>query len=358
MTEKTLADRIGDVPEPVPPRHPDVARWRPATAADIDTILALELAADRVDHPTYVTPRDEIEDIFESPFYDPPRDTLLGLDAQGRAVAIGVVFVHPSRDVHVNAYLMGRVHPDVRGRGIGRELMRWEHERMLQSLAGIDSTRDATIFVYAEETDTGARRLAERRGFVEERWFTTMVRDLALEIPDIVVDVGEPGDAGESGGAGEPASVDIALVPYDSSRKEATRAARNDAFRDHWGSLETPAERWAHFVDGPHLRADLSWLAVEGDRVVALALGSVNEDDWVAQGYSSVYIDLIGVTRDRRRRRLAPAVITALLRSARAAGLDKAVLDVDTESPTGANSLYGRLGFEPTERSVALVSHL
>ena len=91
--------------------------------------------------------------------------------------------------------------------------------------------------------------------------------------------------------------------------------------------------------------------------MVASASASVNEDDWEAQGYSSVYIDLIGVTRDQRGRRLAPAVITALLRSARAAGLDKAVLDVDTESPTGANSLYGRLGFEPTERMVALVAH-
>ena len=68
--------------------------------------------------------------------------------------------------------------------------------------------------------------------------------------------------------------ADITLVPYAADWKEATRLARNDAFRDHWGSLETPAERWSYFVDGPHLRPDLSWLAVEGDRVVALALGT------------------------------------------------------------------------------------
>ena len=31
------------------------------------------------------------------------------------------------------------------------------------------------------------------------------------------------------------------------------------------------------------------------------------------------------------------------------------VLDVDTESPTGANALYERLGFRPNEREVAYV---
>lgn len=346
MTETTLAERIGALSAPVPPSHVDVAIWRPATSDDIDLVHALVLAADRVDHPTFVTPRDEIEEIFEASSYDVPRDTLLGLDAAGTAVAFGLVFVHPSREERVNAYLLGRVAPSVRGRGIGRELMRWEHERALEVLAGIPAALPATILVYAEETDVAAQHLAERRGFTMERWFSTMVRDLALDIP--VIDIAP----------GATASDLPALVPYDASWKEATRIARNDAFRDHWGSLETPVERWAFFVDGPHLRPDLSWLAVEQDRVVALALGSVNEDDWEGQGYSSVYIDLIGVTRDRRGRRLAPAVITALLRTARDAGLEKAVLDVDTESPTGANSLYGRLGFEPTERSVALASHV
>ena len=351
MSERTLAQRIGTVSEPVAPSHPDVAVWRPATADDIDLIHVMLLAADHVDHPTWVTPRDEIEEIFEASSYDPPRDTMLGIGPDGAVVACGVAFLHPSRDVHVNAYLMGRVHPDARGRGIGRELMRWEHERALQALAELGTTLPATILVYAEEIDVPARHLAGRRGFVEERWFSTMVRDLSLEIPQITV--AEPAH-GDTAGA---ASAGIRLVPYSAEWKEATRLARNDAFRDHWGSLETPSERWTYFVDGPHLRPDLSWLAVEGDRVVALALGTVNEDDWEGQGYSSVYIDLIGVTRDRRGLRLAPAVVTELLRSARAAGLDKAVLDVDTESPTGANSLYGRLGFEPTERMVAAVAH-
>ena len=347
MTDPTTAQRI-EVPAVIAlPTHPDVVTWRRATVDDVDAVTELFRAADRVDHPSWVTPREDIEEIFESSWIDPARDTVVGFDADGRAVAAGSVTVHPAREQHLHAYLGGRVHPDLRGHGIGRELMRWEHERALEALAELDSPLPAAVFVYADEPDIAARHLAERRGLREERWFSTMVRDLALEIPEIAIADDESGDAPQ-----------LEIVAYDASRTEQARLARNDAFRDHWGSLETPPERWSHFVDGPFLRPDLSWLAVEGDRIVAFALGSVNEEDWAVQGYSSVYIDLIGVTRDRRGRRLAPAVITALLRAARDAGLEKAVLDVDTESPTGANSLYGRLGFEPTERSVALVSHI
>ena len=319
------------------PQHPEIARWRPATVDDVDDVTALIHAADRVDHPSWLTPREDVAEAFESSWIDPARDTLLGFGDDGRLLAVGSVQVHPSRDVHLHAYLQGKVHPDARGRGIGRELMRWEHERALEALHEIGGDLPSAVFVYADEPDIGARHLAERRGMREERWFATMVRDLAIDIPEI-------------------ATEGVEIVAYAPEHKEATRIARNDAFRDHWGSLESPPERWAHFVDGPFLRPDLSWLAVEGDRIVAFALGSVNEEDWEPQGYSSVYIDLIGVTRDRRGRRLAPAVITALLRAARSEGLEKAVLDVDTESPTGADRLYGGLGFEQAERSVALVT--
>ncbi|TDN90562.1 GNAT family N-acetyltransferase [Microbacterium sp. BK668] len=333
-----LAERVPVPSELVPPRHPDVVSWRPATEADLDAIMELFRAADAVDHPSWVTPREDVAETFVAEHIDPARDTVIGTDASGRVVAAGEATLHPSRDVHLHAYLAGRVHPELRGRGVGRELMRWEHERARQQIVEAGVELPAAVYVYAEESDTGARHLAQRRGLVEERWFSTMVRDLVEPIPEI------PASGAE-------------IVAYAPRYNEPTRLARNDAFRDHWGSLPTPPERWARFIEGELLRPDLSRLAVEGDRVVALALGSVNEEDWAVQGYSSVYIDLIGVVRDRRGRRLAPAVITALLRAAREAGLEKAVLDVDTESPTGANSLYGRLGFEATERAVALVEH-
>lgn len=50
-------------------------------------------------------------------------------------------------------------------------------------------------------------------------------------------------------------------------------------------------------------------------------------------------------------------MIAPALKAAQDAGLKRVVLDVDTDSPTGANTLYERLGFVATEREVVLVTH-
>src|SRR5690242_9644416 len=131
----TLAERLGAPAEPVLPRHPDVAAWRPATEADLDAVMELFRAADAVDHPSWVTPREDVAETFVAEHIDPARDTLIGMDAAGRVVAAGEATLHPSRDEHLHAFLGGRVHPELRGRGIGRELMRWEHERARQQIA-------------------------------------------------------------------------------------------------------------------------------------------------------------------------------------------------------------------------------
>src|SRR5690606_1234948 len=151
----------------------------------------------------------------------------------------------------------------------------------------------------------------------------------------------------------------ITVVPYTHDRDDDARDARNDAFRDHWGSRPSDPQRWAQFVGGEFFRADLSRLALDADgRIAAFCLASVNEDDWETLGARNSYIDLLGVVRAHRPRGLAPLVVSRTLEAIAAAGLEKAVLDVDTASPTGANTLYEGLGFAATERSVALVARL
>ncbi|MER3393480.1 MAG: GNAT family N-acetyltransferase, partial [Microcella pacifica] len=68
---------------------------------------------------------------------------------------------------------------------------------------------------------------------------------------------------------------------------------------------------------------------------------------------SSGYIGLVGTVRPWRRRGLASALLGAVLEAYSLEGLERAVLDVDTESPTGALGVYTALGFTPTTRDVA-----
>ncbi|OYC97838.1 GNAT family N-acetyltransferase [Microbacterium sp. Yaish 1] len=332
----------GRVSEPNAPSCPAVAHWRTATANDIDVIHGVLAAADRVDHPTWTTPREEVAETFDLSHIDHTRDTMIAFEAGGDAVAVGTVTLHPSREEHLHVSLTGAVRPDRRGRGIGTALFTWQHERAEEQLHearaadGAAAGLPAEIQVYASEKDAALERIAESLGYRTERWFSTMHRDLTQPIADVAAPAG------------------IELVPFSADRAEDARLARNDAFRDHWGSLPSPPERWQQFIGGPFLRPDLCTLALDDGRIVAFCLASVNEGDFSVLG-PNAYIDLVGVVRSHRRRGLAPAVISRSLAAMRDAGLGVAVLDVDTESPTGANTLYGGLGFTAYERDRVLV---
>ena len=84
-------------------------------------------------------------------------------------------------------------------------------------------------------------------------------------------------------------------------------------------------------------------------------LASTNEDDWAAAGYTSSYIDLVGVAREYRGRGVAATLLAAVVSASARAGLERAVLDVDSDNPTGALGLYKRLGFVEASRSMDYV---
>lgn len=65
------------------------------------------------------------------------------------------------------------------------------------------------------------------------------------------------------------------------------------------------------------------------------------------------WTNLMGTLEPYRGRGIASALMTHGLRALAAEGLTRAALNVDADSPTGADRPYRRLGFEPIMRWVA-----
>ncbi|MCW2836057.1 MAG: family N-acetyltransferase [Marmoricola sp.] len=122
------------------------------------------------------------------------------------------------------------------------------------------------------------------------------------------------------------------------------------SFEDHFNSYR---ESFPEFVqrlrEDPGHRWDHWWLAfVEGDDGRPLAagalVGTVLREN--AEGHEGSYVEYIGVHRDARGRGVAKALLHAVIADAAQRGRDRVGLEVDADSPTGADGLYSSMGWK------------
>ncbi len=223
---------------------------------------------------------------------------------------------------------------------IASELYGWAEEqaREIGALRGVDETRlDASPFA----EDTVQQQWLADAGYTKRRSWPQMTRPVT---PEEATSLPGPREGVtirrvETHDNGLPVAGDLHLV------HEMLEAS----FEDHFNSYR---ESFPEFVqrlreDAGH-RWDHWWLAFVESDDRPLAAGAVVSTVLPAnaEGREGSYIDYIGVHRHARGRGVAKALLHTVIADAAARGRDRVGLEVDADSPTGADGLYASMGWE------------
>jgi mycothiol synthase len=239
------------------------------------------------------------------------------------------------RDGRPMYQLFGHVHPDLRRRGIGRMLLDANLARARSRAAADADDGPIEAAVGAEDGEAGATALFDAAGFAVVRHFFLMRRPSLDTIPEVAL----------------PAGLELRTVVAADHR--VIFDAEVEAFRDHWGALELGDDSFRQTFATPEIDTDLWAVAWDGDEVAGVVQTWIWTEENEALGVRRGWLERVSVRRPWRRRGLAKALIARSLTRLRDAGMDDAMLGVDSESPTGALGLYEGLGFEVHSRSAA-----
>ncbi|WP_432989165.1 GNAT family N-acetyltransferase [Dactylosporangium sp. CA-233914] len=268
----------------------------------------------------------EVEDVLRNEVRDLAADTLAVAGPGGELAGVALVPLPPAGGDRVE--LIGGVHPEHRGAGIGRALLAWQLERAAARHREVASETPWSGQVIAGAGDATAIRLFERSGFSVARHFLEMTAPT------------EPAPA-------VAAVPGLRIVPLRQEQTLQLYRAHAAAFQGLWGYQERTLEDWAALtVRSEAFRPELARVAMDGEAIAGYVLpyGEPGED--------RLYIGQVGTAEAWRRRGVATALLAEVMREAARAGYTRAALDVDADNPADAAATYAKAGFTPDHRVV------
>jgi len=305
---------------------------RPAFADDIPALHALNRRIETGDQIPIVTPIEEFEDWNDDPHFSYNDDSRVAVK-DSELVGFARLWHRPSDEIQSRVFMVGGVDPSQRRQGIGSALISWQMDRGREILGAAPAGLPRYLRTMAYDFESEAIALYERYGLVPVRYYYQLIRPIS--------DV-----------ASVPGTGGIDIVAWDPDRDEELRQTTNTSFADHWGSTPLDREAWTHRIDSFGVRLDLSFMALDRDRVVGILLSSHYPGDQEVTGRLDGWIMSLGTLRSHRKRGIASALVLTVCHAFRDAGFTHAALGVDSESPTGAYRLYQQLGFTELNKSV------
>ena len=297
---------------------PQGYRARLPTVDDAPAVAALIAACQLADRGEAETTAEELLSDWQE--LDLAEEAVV-VDAPERGLA-GYADVLNRSYVAVSVY--GYVHPEHRGRGLGRYLVewgeRWARDRMDRAPEGARVVAQH----YVDARNASARRLLEALGYTPARTVYRMVLDLDQPPPEPEWPEG---------------TAARAFVP---GRDEwTTFEAVEDAFRDVWGRPRNTFERFLRFARSEDFDPALSLLAEGGGELAGACLCKT------VAGKGQVAV--VAVRRPCRVRGLGLALLRQTFGEYYRRGVRHVWLSVDAESATGAPRLYARAGMRVAE---------
>lgn len=321
---------------------------RPYLEDDNRAIVALVNAKDAAYKLQEGTSEADLRLSLESPRSDPARQIIIvegqsveGLP-EGMIAGYGRLSYETDEEAGEQMYFPRvTVHPAVEGRGLERvilaRLLEIAHE--YQRTLPLPKINKTLLKAWTREEVAPMRALWEGVGMKMARQFWTMARPLHLPIdePQVI----------------EGVNIRNYRRPEDD---EGARLSFNNSFSDHWDYHPAPPEDWTYWMGSPPTRPHLSWLAeveAQPGSFGGFCIVAISDDDNKRHNRCEGWIEILGTTREWRRKGLGRALLLHGLHSLKSEGMDTAVLGVDSLSLTGANRLYESVGFRIRNRELA-----
>ena len=298
---------------------------RPPTLADVPATVAMLNANSLATIGTPSFAENELAADWQEPGFTLDTDSRVVTAPDGQIAGMIDSFCRPPYVRHTS---WGRVHPAHVGLGVGTLLTQWAEGRARQRMAAAPPDARVTVRCQNSASDQAAAAMLKQLGYQHVRSTYTMQIELTDPPPPPVW----------------PAGITVRTMTPNQD-EAALYQAKEEAFRDHWGHVETPFADgfplWLHHLhNNPDHDPAFYFMAMDGAEIAGYALcaSKIVDDPEMA------WVDNLGVRRPWRRQGLALALLHHLFGAFYRCGLKRVGLGVDADSLTGATRLYEKAG--------------
>jgi mycothiol synthase len=266
---------------------------------------------------------ESIRDEWQARGVDPAEDIRHIFAPNGELVGHIEIFTHASPLVHPEIW--GRIDPDYEDMGIGTWRMHWAEERALRALPSVSSELRFAPRVGTYRGAQKAKKLFEDLGYQHIRSLYHMLIEMDAPVPEAEFPEG------------------ITLRTYNpATDAEAVYRAEGEAFRDHFGYVEKPFEKWKYEREHGSYDPTLFFIAMDSPSGEIAGTNLCRAHAFYDQGRG--WVSSLGVRRPWRKRGLGLALLRHAFNEFYRRGKRKVGLGVDTQNLTGALRLYESAG--------------